>query len=540
MTMNIIISSVLHSVQTGIAKKRSNISSLDEANIVWTDEAKAMLSGIPASKEIDLSTYLSMSKGYDNDALQGAGAAIAIMEAGGGLIDALANGGDLTPFTNGEKPDAEIVNHILSKLNIEKEPTVTAQPQAQADTIQPAVTVDPGMVHAINALLNQATKGKITDLGAVLMDNAVLTKQLGEAKQDLTNALMKARQAPIATTGTVKINAEELTYTIVNRKANEVFPVTNGKPSGKGLGFEIPTLVWKDKAGNVVQHPKVPDEDPNYDFDAVRTLMFLTGTNRNMNQWLFGHTGTGKSTFVEQIAARTGWPVTRVNLDSNLERADLVGQVHLVNDNGVTTSKFEDGILPNAMPQPGYVLFDEMDAGRPDILFVVQRALEGKGLMLTEDNGRIVQPHPLFRFVATANTRGQGDEYGMYAGVRTMNAAMIDRFTGFIEFQYMKPDRESALLQKLVPALAKDVADKMANFALEVRTAFSKGEVYNTISPRGLTVLADCYATFTGLGTPDANAFQLAMDMSVLNKVTNDTRQKFIELASRCFGFKVK
>lgn len=183
---------------------------------------------------------------------------------------------------------------------------------------------------------------------------------------------------------------------------------------------------------------------------------------------------------------------------------------------------------------------DEMDAGRPDILFVVQRALENKGLMLTEDKGRIVEPHPLFRFIATANTRGQGDEYGMYAGTRSMNASMIDRFTAFIEFQYMKPDRESALLTSLVPALQKPVADKMAQFAAEVRTAFGKGEVYNTISPRGLSVLADCYATFTGLGTPDNTALQMAMDMSILNKVTNDTRQKFIELATRVFGIKTK
>jgi len=187
------------------------------------------------------------------------------------------------------------------------------------------------------------------------------------------------------------------------------------------------------------------------------------------------------------------------------------------------------------------VLFrSEIDAGRPDILFSLQKALESKGLTLTEDNHRIINPHPLFRFAATANTRGQGDEYGMYAGTRAMNASMLDRFPSFIEFTYMTAAREAALLMALVPALAKDMADKMAQFATEVRNAFSKGEVYNTISPRGLSKLADCYATFTAYGTPDNVAFQMAMSMTILNKVTNDTRQKFIELAQRTFGFQVK
>jgi cobaltochelatase CobS len=160
---------------------------------------------------------------------------------------------------------------------------------------------------------------------------------------------------------------------------------------------------------------------------------------------------------------------------------------------------------------------DEIDAGRPDILFVVQRALESKGLMLTEYNGRIINPHPLFRFTATANTRGQGDEYGMYSGTRTMNAAMVDRFTAFIEFEYMNPKEESALLQKMTPSLDPSMADKMCQFAKEVRSAFSKGEVYSTISPRGLSVFADSYMTFVCQGTPNDAAFTLAMHLSILN-----------------------
>ncbi len=540
MTINVIVSSVLFAVQKAVDIKRGQLDAISAASIDWNDEARAILSGIPASTDVDLASYLVSKKGYNVGDLEAAGAAIAVMEPGTGLIEALATSGDITNFTSGTTPDDEIVQYIVGKLKLE-----APQPQTQgntmtAQTATPSIVIDPGMENAINALLSQATKGQLKDLSSILNEKVSLEGQLTQARQDLTNALMKARSTPQVTTGKTATAQGDLTYDVVMRKANDVFPIANGKATGQGLSFEIPTLVWKDDQGNVVDHPETPDIDTNYDFDGMKLLLSLTAINRGMNQWLFGHTGTGKSTFVEQVCARMGWPVSRINLDSNLERADLVGHITLSESNGTTVSVYEEGILPRAMQRPGVLLMDEMDAGRPDILFVVQRALENKGLMLTEDKGRIVEPHPLFRFIATANTRGQGDEYGMYAGTRSMNASMIDRFTAFIEFQYMKPDRESALLQSLVPALQKPVADKMAQFAAEVRTAFGKGEVYNTISPRGLSVLADCYATFTGLGTPDNTALQMAMDMSILNKVTNDTRQKFIELATRVFGIKTK
>ena len=425
--------------------------------------------------------------------------------------------------------------------------TFMTEPTADEPTaaVVSAIEIPASHSAAINAVLSGATGGKVNDINAIFRNNAVLESELAAAKGEITKLAMAATRVAIPTTGTTAGPTGPLTFNVVNKQASDIFKDGSGRRAA-GLSFDVPTLEWKDAAGNVVEHPEVPTIDPNYDFDTTQILQFLTAMQLNMNTWLFGHTGTGKSTFVEQVAARIGWPVTRINLDSNLERADLVGQVTLVNEGGTTTTKFEEGILPRAMQRPGFFLMDEIDAGRPDILFVVQRALENKGLMLTEDGGRIVQPHPLFRFTATANTRGQGDEYGMYQGTKTMNASMIDRFTGFIEFKYMDAKREAALLRKICPALDPKRAQDFAQFAADVRTAFVKAEVYNTISPRGLFTMANTYCTFTGMAgaggkpMPEDVALGMAMNMSVLNKVTNDTSQKFKEIASRIFKASTK
>lgn len=402
------------------------------------------------------------------------------------------------------------------------------------------------MEQAINTLLTNATAGKITDI-KLLMEKAaaaeLVTDKLAKsevAKQKIESELEASQRSlmramapkPAATAGKVGVGTGQLTYKVVMTPAHKLFNEVH--KAEKFLNFDIPFLEWHDSTGAKVSNIEVPEIDVNYDFQPDNLLKFLTGQNRNMNQWLFGHTGTGKSTFVEQVASRMGWPVTRINLDSSLERADLVGHVGLHEENGTTVSKFEEGILPQAMVKPGFLLMDEIDAGRPDILFVVQRALEHNGLTLTEDKGRVVDSHELFRFVATSNTRGQGDEYGMYAGTRNMNASMIDRFPCFIEFDYLPPDRELALLKKLEPGLPQAIAENIVQFAAEIRAAFRKGELYMTVSPRGLSMLAGCYVSFLSYGNK-ARALKLAMEMTILSKCTNDTRQKYLEIGARVF-----
>lgn len=413
--------------------------------------------------------------------------------------------------------------------------TATTSTSASVAPIDKTV-IESAFAMGINSLLTAGTKGKFTDINEVLEILANSTADAANLKAEVIKLATAASRPVVPKTGTDATVASmgPLTYEVVNIAANEIFKDSAGnKP--KNLTIEIPTLVWKNAAGDVVQHPECPVIDNNYLFNLPQVFQYLIALTSGMNTWAFGHTGTGKSTFIEQVAARIGWPVSRINLDSNLERADLVGHTTLKQDAGATVTQFEEGLLPRAMQRPGIFLMDEIDAGRPDILFVVQRALENKGLMLTEDGGRLVQPHPLFRFAATANTRGQGDEYGMYAGTRAMNASLIDRFTAFIEFDYMTPENESKLMQSLTPGLDPARANQIAQYAKEVRVAFTKGDVGNTISPRGLSVMAHCFTTFKGHGMKDDVALTLAMEMTILNKVPSDSKQKFTEISTRVF-----
>ena len=413
--------------------------------------------------------------------------------------------------------------------------TTTEEESTTMTTATSSIAIDATAASGLNAMLKLSTGGKIDDINKLIAERDQAIEVAALAKADAAKAIAAASRPVVPSTGTCASGIGELTYEVVKAKCCDIIIPSNGVKVSK-MSFEIDTLVWKDSTGAIVQHPEVPNVDANYEFDMTQVVKFMTCVNSNQNAWLFGHTGTGKSTFVEQVAARTGFPVSRLNLDSNLERADLVGHTSLVQEAGATVTKFEEGIMPRAMQRPGYILMDEIDGGRPEILFVVQRALEHKGLLLTEDGGRLVTPHPLFRFVATANTRGQGDEYGMYSGTRVMNASMLDRFTAFLEFKYMAPNVESNLLTKRCPMLPKPQADAFANYAKEIRTAFEKAEVYNTISPRGLTAVADFYCTFTDMyKMKEDTALQLAIDMAIMSKVTNDTRLKFAEIAKRVF-----
>ncbi len=419
---------------------------------------------------------------------------------------------------------------LTSSLIDEDEEAATA---AAPEPAKESIVIDPRMESSINALLMSATNNKIVNLKALIEERDANAEEVIKLRTALTRRATTASSVP--QTGTSTVSTGTLTYKVIDVKASDIFKSPSGRKI-KALDFDVKAIEWYDDQGQLVTHPEVPTIDPSYKIASDKLLQYLISMNNNYNTWLFGHTGTGKTTFVEQVCARLGWPVTRINLDSNLERSDLVGHITLANSNGTTVSMYEEGILPRAMQRPGVLLIDEMDAGRPDILFVIQRALESKGLLLTEDNGRIVQPHPLFRFAATANTRGQGDEYGMYAGTRTMNASMLDRFPVFIEFNYMSVADESALLLELNPTLVEQQAKLMCQYAAEIRKAFTNGEIYQTISPRGLNVMAECYATFTALSAKPEAAIKEALNMTIFSKVTKDSQQKMKEIATRVFG----
>jgi cobaltochelatase CobS len=421
--------------------------------------------------------------------------------------------------------------------------TTTATPAEP--TAKPIVLKDASMLPALNSIIASATGGDIKDINVLIERANEGTSKVVSLEAALKAANTRAAQAAAASipkTGTETINGAELTYEVIYTNASDIFTTTDAtgkKRKSKPLEFQIPTLVWKDKAGAVVQHPEVPNVDETYQLQPMQLLKFLTAFAKGHNTWLYGHTGTGKSTFVEQVAARIGFPVSRVNLDGFLERSDFVGKVGLFEEGGATVSRYEEGILPRAMVRPGFLLMDEITGGKANILFVVQRVLEHMGLMLTEDGGRIVNSHPLFRFVATDNTRGQGDEYGIYGGTHTMNNALLDRFPVFIEFQYLKKDSEMKLLKDKHPTLDGTMADQMITFANELRQAFTQGEVFQPITPRGLNVLADTYLHFNAVGvTKSGEALKMALEMVVYDKTTRDTVQKVKELADRCFKVK--
>jgi len=456
-------------------------------------------------------------------------------------IQAVRAGVDLHIQSGNSIPDHEAmpssegraVENIISALTGDPEPSPEQTKPTPA--VSQGVSVDASLLPAVNALLGQATKGKVSDINT-LIDEMVSSKT---AVADLQAELDRLRNAapvfaPVAQSGTVTVDASTLTYEVKHVRANTLFPKPDGSLA-KELDFDVATLVWKDDQGNVVQHPDCPDVDPAYQFRLRHLIKFMSAIQFGQNIWLHGHTGTGKTTLAEQIAARIGFPIERLNLDSNLERADIVGGVEITVDGGSPKTKFREGILPRAMQQPCIFVLDEIDAGRPDVLFVIQRALERKGLTLTEDGGRTVKPHELFRFVATANSRGQGDEHGWYQGVRPMNLAMLNRFGAFIEVPYLDQDDEERLLSKSYPALSAGQVKEMAQFATEIRNAFTGGEISQTMSPRNLHAMAMYFLHFKPL-MGDKRAMEEAVQTTVTDAAPADCTQRILEISSRVFA----
>ena len=244
----------------------------------------------------------------------------------------------------------------------------------------------------------------------------------------------------------------------------------------------------------------------------------------NSKCWVHGHTGSGKTTLIEQVSARMHWPFMRVNFDSEISRMDLIGRDVLTNEGGTTTSKFVDGILPQMMQSPCIGCFDELDFVRPDVAYVMQRAFEGNGLLLTEDGGRLVQPNPFFRMFATANTVGQGDEFGMYQGARPQSMALLDRFTRWVDVPYMSPVQREQLLKTKFPEMPKVIMDKVNKYITEHIEAFTTAKVLQPISPRGYLALCQSIMTFTSLMTSEKKAIEQAFDATILNRSSAQDR----------------
>jgi cobaltochelatase CobS len=275
----------------------------------------------------------------------------------------------------------------------------------------------------------------------------------------------------------------------------------------------------------------VPEIDEVYRFDRDTTLAILAGFTRNRRVMVQGLHGSGKSTHVEQVAARLNWPCVRINLDGHISRLDLVGKDAVVVRDGQQVTEFQEGIVPWALQRPVALVFDEYDAGRPDVMFVIQRLLERDGKFTLLDQNRVLTPHSFFRLFATANTVGLGNLNGLYHGAQRLNHAQIDRWNIVATLNYLSADEEMAIVAARVPSLAAEaqrgLLRSMVALAALTRQGFAAGDLSTLMSPRTVITWAENIEIF---GEP-ATAFRL----SFLNKCDEAERALVAEYFQRAF-----
>ena len=276
---------------------------------------------------------------------------------------------------------------------------------------------------------------------------------------------------------------------------------------------------------------RVPEVDEAYVFDHDTTLAILAGFQYNRRVMIQGYHGTGKSTHIEQIAARLNWPCVRVNLDSHISRIDLIGKDAIKLKDGVQVTEFQEGILPWALSNPVAIVFDEYDAGRPDVMFVIQRVLEVDGKLTLLDQNKVIQPNPYFRLFATANTVGLGDTTGLYHGTQQINQGQMDRWSLVATLNYLPHDAETDIVLSKNPALSTDEGRRMVSRMVTVadlsRTAFMNGDLSTVMSPRTVIAWAQNAAIFGNVG--------FAFRLTFLNKCDELERKTVAEFYQRCF-----
>ena len=272
--------------------------------------------------------------------------------------------------------------------------------------------------------------------------------------------------------------------------------------------FDVPVWEWDGV------HPDVPAKDPYYIFREELLIDALYAIVSNQRMYLQGHTGSGKTTLIEQIAAHLNWPFARINFDSEITRMDLIGRDTLKDGKSV----FVDGVLPRLMTSGYITCFDEIDFCRPDVAYVMQSVLEGNSFRITEDGGRLVEPDPMFRMFATGNTVGQGDEHGMYQGARPQSLAFLDRFTIWGQVDYLDESARAALITRHVPSLTGDETTIINKYVTEHLTAFEQAKILQPISPRGMLAVAKAIAHLNTIYPGGKGNMKQAFNMVILNR----------------------
>jgi cobaltochelatase CobS len=294
------------------------------------------------------------------------------------------------------------------------------------------------------------------------------------------------------------------------------------------FGIDIDMMVPAFSLGS--EH--VPEIDPAYRFDPDTTKAILAGFAFNRRVMVQGYHGTGKSTHIEQVAARLNWPCIRINLDSHVSRIDLIGKDAIVLQDGKQVTEFREGMLPWALQHPCALVFDEYDAGRPDVMFVIQRVLEVEGRLTLLDQNRVISPHKAFRLFATANTVGLGDTTGLYHGTQQINQGQMDRWNIVATLNYLEHDVECAIVVAKQPGYdtpeGKDTVSKMVMLADLTRGGFMNGDISTVMSPRTVITWAENARIFSDV----AYAFRVTF----LNKCDEVERPILAEYYQRCFG----
>jgi len=277
----------------------------------------------------------------------------------------------------------------------------------------------------------------------------------------------------------------------------------------------------------------VPAVDETYQFDHDTTLAILAGFAHNRRVMVQGYHGTGKSTHIEQVAARLNWPCIRINLDSHVSRIDLIGKDAIVLKDGKQVTEYREGLLPWALQNPVALVFDEYDAGRPDVMFVIQRVLEVEGKLTLLDQNKVIHPHPAFRLFATANTIGLGDTSGLYHGTQQINQGQMDRWNIVTTLNYLPHDIETNIVAAKLPAMSKTEEGRkqianMVRVADLTRAGFINGDISTVMSPRTVITWAQNTEIFGDLA--------FAFKVSFLNKCDEIERSTVAEYYQRCFG----
>ena len=279
----------------------------------------------------------------------------------------------------------------------------------------------------------------------------------------------------------------------------------------------------------------VPEIDKNYKFDRDTTLAIISGFAFNKRVLVQGYHGTGKSTHIEQIAARLNWPCIRVNLDSHVSRIDLIGKDAIILKDGKQVTQFNEGILPWSIQNPVALVFDEYDAGRPDVMFVIQRILETEGKLTLLDQSRVIKPNKYFRLFATANTVGLGDTSGLYHGTQQINQGQMDRWNIVTILNYLSNNEEEQIIANKIKRMnnktGKEVIKSMVATADLSRTGFMNGDISTVMSPRTVLTWAENYLMF--------NDAEYAFKLSFLNRCDELERPIIEEYFQRSFGIDI-